>query len=493
MFKRVLVANRGEIAVRIVRACRDLGITAVALYAPGDIGALHVRLADEAHPLHGPLSYRDPAEILALARRIGVDAVHPGYGQLSESVPFVRACEEAGIAVVGPGSAVLAQALDKIGAIRRVAALGIGTTRPSSRAFEPGESEALHAEAAAVGYPLVVKAFGGGRGRGTQLVREAAQLEATVRRSAAAAQAVYGTGTVFLEAAILPSRYIEVPVLGDGHGNLIHLGDRDGSIQRNTRKVVEEAPAPSLSQGQREELWQTALTIARLFELRGVATIEFVVDGSGRAAFAEVKPRVQVEHLATEMLTRIDIVREQLRVAAGLPLGYTQEQVRLAGAAILCRVNAEDPWHGYLPSPGRISSFRLPGGPNVRVDTYAFAGAEVPVHYDSLMAKLVVWGATREEALHRVQRALQEFQVGGVQTNLGLLRQLVFDQTFVAGSYTTEFSRRHLNDGPPSGDNLRDLAAIAALVYLSRGRATRPTTPAAFTGGWHQNSRKLPE
>ncbi|HMQ29898.1 MAG TPA: biotin carboxylase N-terminal domain-containing protein [Chloroflexaceae bacterium] len=493
MFKRVLVANRGEIAVRIVRACRDLGIAAVAVYAPGDMGALHVRLADEAHPLSGPAAYRDPEEMLAVARRVGVDAVHPGYGQISEHVGFARACEEAGIVVVGPGSAVLGRACDKIGAIERVAAAGIATTRPSARAFAPDEGEALHAEAEAIGYPLVIKACAGGRGRGTQLVRGADDLLETVRRSSAAAQAVYGNSRVYLEAALLPSRYVEVPVLGDSQGHLIHLGDRDGSIQRNTRKIVEESPAPSLSQGQRETILRAALQIARLFELRGVGTIEFVVDADGRHAFAEIKPRVQVEHLATEMLTRIDVVREQLRIAAGLPLGYTQEQVRLSGVAILCRVNAEDPWRDYLPSPGRITGFRLPGGPNVRVDTYAYAGAEVPVFYDSLLAKLVVWGATREEALNRVLRALEEFQVGGVQTNLGLLRALVGDEQFLAGTYTTEFSRRHLMDAPPPDDDLRDLAAVAAVAALSRARSARPTTPDAFTSGWHRDSRRLPQ
>lgn len=493
MFKRVLVANRGEIAVRIVRACRDLGIATVAVYEPGDMGALHVRLADEAHPLTSPEGYRDPEEMLAVARRVGVDAVHPGYGQIAEHVGFAQACEEAGIVVVGPGSAALSQVLNKVGTIERVRAAGIATTRPSSRSFTPGEEGELQAEAETIGYPLVVKACAGGLGRGTRLVWRADQLLEAVRRSSAAAQAVYGNGQIYLESAVMSSHYVEVPILADNYGAIIHMGDRDGSIQRNTRKVIEESPAPSLSREQREAIWRTALQVARIFELRGVATVEFVVDSDGRHSFAEVKPRVQVEHLATEMLTRIDIIREQLRIAAGQPLSYTQEQVRLSGVAILCRVNAEDPWHGYLPSPGRITSFRLPGGPNVRVDTYAYAGAEVPVRYDSLMAKLVVWGATREEALNRIQRALQEFQVGGVQTNLGLLRTLVSDEEFVAGSYTSEFGQRHQRDAPPAGDNLRDLAAVAAVAQLARTQAAHPTTPATFTSGWHRDSRRLPQ
>ena len=493
MFKRVLVANRGEIAVRIVRTCRDLGIAAVAVYEPGDMGAMHVRLADEAYPLSSNQSYRDPDEMVTVAKQTGVDAVHPGYGRISEHPGFARACEEAGITVVGPGSAVLERVLDKVGAIEQVRAAGMATIQPSTRSFGPEETEALITEAAAIGYPLLVKACSGGRGRGTHLVRDPAHLLDTVRRSSSAAQVVYGDNRVYLEAAILPSRYVEVPVLGDHHGNFVTMGDRDGSIQRNTRKVVEEAPAPGLSQTVREALRQTALQIARLFGVQGISTVEFVVDGEGKFCFTEIKPRVQVEHLATEMLTRIDVVREQLYVAAGLPLSYTQDQVRIRGHAMFCRINAEDPWHDYLPSPGRITGFRLPGGPNVRVDTYVYAGAEVPIHYDSLLAKLVVWGATREECLNRFLRALQEFQINGVKTNLGLLRLIVSDPEFIAGTYTAEFNQRHMLDGPPPHENLRDLAAVAALAFMSRTQAARPVTPAAFTSGWHRDSRRLPE
>ncbi len=493
MFKRVLVANRGEIAVRIVRTCRDLGLTAVAVYEPDDIGALHVRLANEAYPLMTPDGYRDPDEMLAIARRVGVDAVHPGYGMISEHVDFARACEAAGIVVVGPPSAVIAQVRNKVGTVEQARAAGISTTRPSTRVYLPDEHAAILEEALQIGYPLVVKACAGGRGRGTNLARGPSDLLEVVRSSSAAAQSVYGDPHVYLEAAVLPSRYIEVPILGDQHGNIIHMGDRDGSIQRNTRKVVEEAPSPGLSQAQREAIWQTAVQVARLFGCRGACTIEFVVDDQGHHYFTEIKPRIQVEHLVTEMITRIDVVREQLQIAAGQPLGHTQEQVRLNGHAIFCRINAEDPWHGYLPSPGHITGFRLPGGPNVRVDTYAYAGAEVPVRYDSLLAKLVVWGATREECLNRVHRALQEFQITGIQTNLGLMRRIVTHEEFIAGTYSTEFSRLRLMDAAPPGDNLRDLAAVAALAYLARAQAAQPTTPAAFHNGWHRDSRRLPQ
>ncbi|NNJ10763.1 ATP-grasp domain-containing protein [Chloroflexales bacterium ZM16-3] len=491
MFKRVLVANRGEIAVRIVRACRDMGIAAVAVYEPGDMGALHVRLADEAHALPAQGDYRNPQAMLDVARSAGVDAVHPGYGIISEHPGFVRACEAEGIVVIGPGSETLEQVRNKIDTLERVRAAGILTTRPSSRAFTPDEGEAMLAEAEVIGFPLVVKAHAGGHGRGTHVVYDRDTLLAVVRRSSGAAQAFYGNAHVYMEAAMPGSRYIEVPVLGDCQGTIIHLGERDGSIQRNTRKVIGESPAPGISQTQREAIWATALQIAHLFTICGVATVEFVVDREGQHYFTEIKPRIQVEHLASEMVTRIDTVREQLRIAAGEPLGYTQEQVRLSGVSIFCRINAEDPWHGYLPSPGHISSFRIPGGPNVRVDTYAYAGAEVPVHYDSLLAKLVVWGATRAECLHRVHRALQEFQINGVRTNLGLLRLIINDDEFVTGTYTTDSSQHHLIDTPPADDNIGDMAAVAALAFLARAQSASPVTPPAFTSGWYHDSRKL--
>ncbi|WP_129670553.1 acetyl/propionyl/methylcrotonyl-CoA carboxylase subunit alpha [Candidatus Chloroploca sp. Khr17] len=493
MFKRVLIANRGEIAVRMVRACRDLGIAAIAVYEPGDEGALHVRLADEAYPIMAQLGYRDPDAMLAAARTSKVDAVLPGYGLISEHPGFAQACEAAGIAVVGPGSTVLSRVRDKVGAIAHARAVGIPTTQPSSRIFMPDEAQALLSEADSVGYPLVVKACAGGRGRGTFVARGPDDLLGVVRRSSAAAQSVYLDAQVYLEKAVLPSRYIEVPILGDHHGNLIHLGERDGSIQRNTRKVIEETPAPNLSQAQREAIWATAIQVARLFSCRSACTIEFVLDDEGNHFFTEVKPRLQVEHPVNEMVTRIDVVREQLRIAAGLPLGFAQEEVHLQGHAIFCRINAEDPWRGYLPSPGHITGFRIPGGPNVRVDTYAYAGAEIPVRYDSLLAKLVVWGPTREECIRRVHRALQEFQITGVQTNLALLWLILNDDAFIAGTYTTEFSRRRLLEMPPVSDYTTDLAAIVALAYLQRTQAAHRAIPEAFTSGWHRDSRRLPQ
>lgn len=494
MFKKVLIANRGEVAVRILRTCRDLGITAAAVYEPGDQGVLHVRLADEAYEVAPPYSYRDPEPIVAIAREAGADAVHPGYGYLSEHVGFTRTCEEAGITVIGPGSACLERTANKIEALERARQAGIATTVASTRAFTIKEADALHAEAEQLGYPLIVKAWAGGRGRGTRAVREPERLLEVVRESATMAQAVYGDPRVYLETAVLPARYIEVLVLADNYGNIVHLGERDCSIQRNKRKVIAEAPAPGLSAEQQAAIRKTAVEAARLFGCRGACAVEFVVAADGRSYFTEVKPRLQVEHPVNEMITRIDTVREQIRLAAGQPLGYSQDDVRINGVSMLCRINAEDPWRDYLPSPGRIGAFRAPSGPNVRIDTYAYGGAEVPVHYEPMFAKLAVWGANREEALGRLRRALAEFAISGINTNLGMLRQIVAEPEFVAGTYDTDLSRRHLlAAAPPIGENLRDLAAVAALAFLARAQAAQPTSPPSFNTGWHRDSRRLPQ
>lgn len=491
MFSTVLVANRGEIAVRIVRACRDLGIHAVAVYDAADRGSLHVRLSDEAYPLPTPLGYSDPDALLTIARQCGADAIHPGYGFLAEDAPFARACEDAAIRFIGPSSACLALTRDKTSAIERVHAAGIATTRASSRSFGPEELEALSEEAGRIGYPLIVKSCVGGRGRGTRLVRRPEDLPRMVQVAQAAARALVGNQRVFLEAAILPSHYISVPLLGDRYGALIHLGERDGSIQRNNQKIIEETPAPALSPEQRARIWATALQIGRLFGLESAGVVEFVVDAEGRHFFTEIKARIQVEHTATEMLSRVDMVREQIRIAAGLPLSCRQEEVRLDGVAIQCRINAEDPWHDFLPSPGRLEAFRLPGGPQVRVDTYAYAGCDIPVRYDPLLAKLVVWGSDRAEAIGRLRRALLDLDVRGLQTNLPLLQRIAADPVFVDGSYTTEFSRRRLMLPPPA-TALSDLAAIVAIAAVTRGRYVRPTMPDRFGLGWHRDSRRLP-
>jgi acetyl-CoA carboxylase, biotin carboxylase subunit len=491
MFNKVLIANRGEIAVRIVRACRDMGIAAVALYDASDRASLHVRLADECVQLRSALGYMDQPEVLRIARDIGAEAIHPGYGFLSERPEFIDACEQAGIAFVGPPSTTMAALQDKIAILDRAQAAGSRAPRHSPAAFDADDLGRIHAEADRMGYPLVVKSYRGGRGRGTRLVRSPDRLAEAVRRTQAESQAVFGDRQFYLEQAVLPSRYVEVSLLCDAHGGMVHLGEHDASIQRNNHKIVEESPAPYLDAGQRAPLYQHALALARLFGCRGACTVEFLMDDDGRFSFTEIKPRLQVEHALSEMVTGIDVVREQIQIAAGAPLRIRQSDIRPHGWAMQCRINAEDPWNRSLPSPGRLRLFRLPGGPGVRVDTYAYSGCDVPVRYDPLLAKLVVWDEDRDACLRRARRALADFAVSGVQTNLPLIERILDDPDFVRGEYTTEFCRRPLLAPHASERDLRDLAVAAAVAYASRNLALRPTIPERTTSGWHHESRRL--
>lgn len=492
MFKKVLVANRGEVAVRIIRACRDLGIEAVAIYDLADRASLHVRLADQCVPLRTEQSYGDADEVLRIAREVGAEAIHPGYGFLAERPAFIRACEAAGIVFIGPPSDVVATIQNKIDMLETVRAAGYVTARYSAACMASDDPATLTEEAERIGYPLVVKSCSGGRGPGTRLVREPDQLVDMVRRARAEMQAVFGDPYIYFEQAILPSRYLAVQLLADNNGQMIHFGERDGSIQRNNRKVLEETPAPYLTPEQRTKLWQTALAIAKLFNLRSACSVEFLVDDQGNFYFADIKPRLQVEHPISEMVAGIDIVREQLHIGAGEPRAYRQEDVQLDRWAMQCHINAEDPWNDFLPSPGRLRRFRLPGGPGVRVETYAYAGLDIPVQFDRLLAKVIVWGNTREECLQRMRRTLEDFAIGGVQTNLPLVQRLLELPEFERGEYTTELARHRLeNAAEPL--HLRDLAVSAAVAYIGRNRAFRPTTPERRLSGWHRNSRQLPE
>lgn len=493
MFKKLLIANRGEIAVRIIRSCRDMGIQSVVLYDVADLGSLHVRLADEAAPLRSELGYMDQAAVLQAAKDHGVDAIHPGYGFLAEEPTFIEACAEAGITFVGPPAAVVAALKDKIAAQERVRAAGFAVPKHSGRAFGEGEEEAVQAEAERIGYPLIIKSCSGGRGSGTRLVRSPDKLAETLRQAQTAALNVFGSKDVYLEQAILPSRYVEVQLLGDHHGNMIHLGERDGSIQRNNQKIIEESPAPYLTQEQRERLWQMAIEIARLFNCPNACSVEFLVDYDGQCYFTEVKARIQMEHPVSELVSLVDIVREQIRIAAGEPLPFKQADIQLRGWAMQCRINAEDPWNDFLPSPGRLKFFRLPGGPHVRVDTYAYSGCDVPARYDPVVAKLAVWGETRSECILRMRRALEDFAIGGIQTNLPLHQRIISAADFLRGDYNTEFSRRPLLQAYSSDTDRRNLAVAAAIAYANRNLSARSAIPERLLSGWHRDSRKLPE
>jgi acetyl/propionyl-CoA carboxylase alpha subunit len=493
MFRTILVANRGEIAVRIIRTCRDMGIQTVALYDDSDLSSLHVRLADECVRLSSGTLYHDAAALVQIARDCGADAIHPGYGFLAEHDEFARACEEAGIVFIGPSSVALGKVRDKIATLEAVRAAGIAVPRHSPRAYHASEWEALQDAAERLGYPLVLKSYSGGRGHGTRLVREPAQLEDMAPHAHSAAQTAFGDDRLYLEEAFLPARYLEVQLVGDRHGNLVHLGERDGTIQHNHRKVVEESPAPYLTDAQRGDLWRQALTIGRLLGCTGVCTIEFVLDAQGRFSFTEIKARIQVEHPVTEMRTGIDLVRTQIQVAAGEPLGFSQNDVTLRGCAMQVRINAEDPWNHYLPSPGCLRRFRFPGGPGLRVDTYAYSGCDVPVHYDPLLAKVVAWDDTRAGALGRLRRAVADFAISGVQTNLTLIQRIINAPDFVSGTYDSDFGRRPLPGAEVPAEQIRDLAIAAALAYIRRGIDSSGVLPDRAGSGWHRDSRKLPQ
>ncbi len=374
MFEKILIANRGEIAVRIIRTCRDMGIQSVALFEHDDRGSLHVRLADEAVELKSGQGYLDQDAVLKAALETGADAIHPGYGFLAERLSFIEACEEAGVVFIGPPLDLMRAQQDKLAVLNRVRAAGLATVDYSLRSFGEDEIDELRAEAERLGYPLVIKSCLGGRGRGAYPARSTQQLDRALRRAIAEAQLVYGSTRLYLERLITPAHLIGVQIIADEFGNLVHLGEREGSLQRGNQKMIEEAPAPCLSQPQREQLWQTAVSIARLLDFRSAGTIEFTGDEAGHFYFTEVKPRIQIEHGVSELISAVDIVREQIRVAAGEPLSVTQTQIHLQGHAISCRITAEDPWRHYLPNPGVLRRVRLPGGHGLRVETYAYSG-----------------------------------------------------------------------------------------------------------------------
>ena len=492
MFKKVLIANRGEIALRIIRTCRDMGITTIALYEESDRGSLHVRLADQSHQLTTPGGYMDGEAVLQIAREMGAEAIHPGYGFLTERPEFIEACETAGIAFIGPPAKLVRNMACKVDVMAAAEKAGVNTPPHSATSYGEGEMDALRAEAERIGYPVLIKSCMGGRGRGARLVRSKEHLEEAVRYSQTESYTVYGDKHVYLEHALLPAHQLGVQVIGDRQGNIVHLGEREGSIQVGNQKIVEEAPSPSLSQAQREKLWEAAVHLARLFKYQNAGTVEFIMDEAGEFYFTEIKPRLQIEHPTTEMISGVDIVRQQIYIAAGEPLGLTQDDIKLRGWSILCRVSAEDPWNSFLPSPGRLTAYRLPAGPNVRVDTYAYRGCDIPVHYDPLLAMMVVWGENRDEAVRRAQRAMSEFSIAGVQTTVPLLQRILDDPDFVKGQYTTDFAHRELTGNLANDSDRRDMAIAAAVAYLVRSRAGRPVTPARVRSGWHQDARRLP-
>jgi acetyl-CoA carboxylase biotin carboxylase subunit len=445
MFEKVLIANRGEIALRIHRACREMGIKTVAVHSTADSDAMHVRLADETVCIGPPAardSYLNVPAILSAASITGVDAIHPGLGFLAEDADFAEAVEEHGFIFIGPRPAHIRLMGNKVAAKAAARELGIPTVPGSAGAVrDPEEAEAA---ACAIGYPVLIKAAAGGGGRGMKVARDPAELARMLPIAQNEAKSFFGCGDVYLERHLERPRHIEIQILGDGQGGIIQLGERDCSLQRSHQKLLEETPSPALNCEERERLG--ALAVAALGELgyKGAGTLEFLYQ-DGEFFFIEMNTRLQVEHPITEMVSGIDIVREQLRIAAGAPLGYRQSDVRLCGHAIECRINAEDP-QSFRPSPGRVTDYHAPGGLGVRVDSALYQGYQVPPYYDSLVSKLIVHGKSRNECLMRLRRALDEYVIGGIDTTIPLHQRLAAAPDFIDGDYDVHWLERFVGD-----------------------------------------------
>lgn len=446
MLKRVLIANRGEIALRIIRACRESGIETVAVYSQADAAALHVQLATKAvciGPAPAAESYLNQNALLAVAKATGCDGVHPGYGFLSENADFADACAAAGLTFIGPGGSVIRKAGSKSAARELMRHAGVPVT-PGSDGVVSTVEEALSI-ADRVGYPVLLKASSGGGGRGIRRCDNAQQLPAAYAQAKAEAMACFGNDEMYLEKLVLRPRHIEFQILADKHGHVIHLGDRDCSIQRRNQKLLEEAPAWCLTPELREEMGKAAVRAAKAVGYESAGTVEFLLDSDGRHFyFMEMNTRVQVEHGITELITGVDIVREQLRIASGLPLSLRQKDVRFSGHAIECRINAEDPHRDFCPSPGRVEFIHFPGGNGVRVDSALYNGCELPPWYDSLAAKVMACAPTRLEAIKRMRRCLEEFMLEGVATNAELSYQILYYPAFIRGACTTAFLEESL-------------------------------------------------
>ena len=439
MFKKVLIANRGEIAVRVIRACRELGIPTVAVYSQADAKSLHVRLATDAYcigPAPSGESYLNIPAIITTAIMTGCDAIHPGYGFMSERADFVDICDQHNIKFIGPSAESMRKMGDKATARRTMIENNVPVT-PGTGLLETVEQAREFAKKA--GYPIILKATAGGGGKGMRIVRKDEELESNMTLCQQEAQKFFGNPGVYAEKFLENPRHIEVQILGDSFGNVIHLGERDCSIQRRHQKLLEEAPSPAIDEKTRQEMGAAAVRAAKAINYEGAGTCEFLLDHDGKWYFMEMNTRVQVEHCVTEMISQVDIVREQIRVAAGKKLNYTQDDIVLKGHAIECRINAEDSENGFMPCPGTIDAYLAPGGFGVRVDSHCYAGYKIPPYYDSMIGKLICWGRTRNEARRRMYQALKEYVVLGVKTTIPFHQQIVEDEVYISGKFNTVF------------------------------------------------------
>ena len=487
MFEKVVIANRGEIAVRILRACRELGIRTVAVYSEADRRALHVRYADEAYAI-GPAAARDSYlrgdRIIDVARDSGAEAIHPGYGFLAENAGFATACAEAGITFVGPPASAIAAMGDKVEARRRMKAAGVPVVPGTDTELRDGE---ILAAAGRVGFPLFIKAAAGGGGRGMRLVGQDDELQRALEQARREAMKAFGDDRVYLEKAVQGARHVEIQILADGEGRVIHLGERECSIQRRHQKLLEEAPSPAVDAALRQRMGAIAVRAAEAVDYANAGTVEFLLDQNHDFYFLEMNTRLQVEHGITEAVTGLDIVKEQLRIAAGEPLRHRQADIRPLGHAIECRITAEDPFNDFLPASGRIVRLFQPGGPGVRVDAGIQEGLEISTFYDSLLAKLITWGETRDEAIRRMAEALREYRIVGVSTSIPFHRWLMGDAAFLRGDYDTSTlqARAPAQNGgfalaEPDREANRPLAALVAVMLNHGGRRRTPQSQAPF-------------
>lgn len=439
MFKKVLIANRGEIAVRVIRACRELGIPTVAIYSQADAEALHVSLATEAYcigPAQSAKSYLSIPAIISTALLCGADAIHPGYGFMAERADFVDICSQHGIKFIGPSSDSMRKMGDKATARKTMIDHNVPVT-PGTDLVKTVDDVRTFAKK--VGYPIIIKATAGGGGKGMRIVRKEAELESMMNMCQQEAQNAFGNPNVYIEKYLENPRHIEVQILGDSFGNVVHLGERDCSIQRRHQKLIEEAPSPAIDAKTRKEMGEAAVRAAKAINYEGAGTIEFLLDKDGKWYFMEMNTRVQVEHCVTEMISNIDIVREQILVAAGEKLDFTQEEIVLRGHAIECRINAENPEKDFMPCPGKIDGYVAPGGFGVRVDSHSYPGYSIPPYYDSMIGKLITWGRNRNEARRRMYRALKEYVITGVETTIPFHQEIVEDDVFMSGKFNTGF------------------------------------------------------
>ena len=440
MFKKILIANRGEIALRVIRTCREIGIKTVAVFSDADKESLHVKFADEAVNIGPPLSrksYLNAEKIIKAAQDTKAEAIHPGYGFLSENESFARTCEKYNLKFIGPDAGCIAKAGNKSDARKRLKELDLPVIPGSDDIIDSPENAFVLSEK--VGYPVIIKASGGGGGRGMRIAHDQIELSEALRIASGEAQVAFGNPDLYLEKYIEKPRHIEIQIIGDQFGNYIHLGERECSIQKRYQKLIEESPSPFVDESLRKQLGDAAVLIARSIGYTNAGTMEFLVDENKNFYFMEVNARIQVEHPVTEMVTGIDMVQEQIRIAAGEELDVGQEDIRWNGWALECRINAEDPDNDFMPSPGTVESLILPGGPGVRVDTHIYPNYNIPPFYDSLIGKVVTWGNDREKAIKRMQRALYEFQIDGIRVTIPFHQKVLQNKDFIAGNIHTHF------------------------------------------------------